>query len=236
MYSPGMAAVGLNKKKLLPADGDEGDGFGRRVAMSGDGSTVLVSAPEDGDPNGQEAGSASVFTLSGGAWTRQAKLAPDGGQARDQFGSSVALSSDGATAIAAAPRNENTNGIEAGSAYVFSRGTSSWTQEAKLSTDDGEPGDLFGSSVGLSADGTTAFLGAKNDENANGTRAGAVYEFTRTSGGWSQQTKLTPENGDAEDLFGFSVGVSDTGSMTAVGVPWDEDLNGQYAGSAYVFE
>lgn len=47
--------------KLAPADIDEGDEFGLSVALAD--STLLVSAHQDADPNGTEAGAAYVFDL-----------------------------------------------------------------------------------------------------------------------------------------------------------------------------
>jgi len=41
--------------------GDSKDDFGDSVAVSGDGSTALVGAQDDEDPNGEDAGSAYVF-------------------------------------------------------------------------------------------------------------------------------------------------------------------------------
>jgi len=51
--------------------------------------------------------------------TQQAKLAADDGDNGDRFGNSVALSSDGATALIGAKLDEDPNGDDAGSAYVF---------------------------------------------------------------------------------------------------------------------
>jgi hypothetical protein len=77
----------------LTGSGEIGNGeLGRSVALSADGKTALVGAPQD---NGF-LGAAWVFTRSGSKWRLRAlKLTGGGGVA---FGRSVALSSDGRTA------------------------------------------------------------------------------------------------------------------------------------------
>ena len=75
--------------KLVASDGQAGDFFGYRVALSGD--TALISAYGD-DDGGMLAGAAYVFTRSGSIWTQQAKIRPSGGAEYDYFGFSVAVS------------------------------------------------------------------------------------------------------------------------------------------------
>ena len=70
------------QQKLAASDGDSGDSFGQSVAVSADGTTALIAAFEDDDPNGDRAGSAYVFTESGGASPQQ-KLAADDGDIDD---------------------------------------------------------------------------------------------------------------------------------------------------------
>ncbi|MEF8839718.1 MAG: FG-GAP repeat protein [Haloarculaceae archaeon] len=104
--------------KLVPEDGDEDDSFGWSVAVSNDGSTANIGASVDEDPNGEMAGSAYVFSGSGGAWTQQAKIVADDGEDGDGFGSAVAVSNEGSTAIIGASGDEDPNGEDVGSAYV----------------------------------------------------------------------------------------------------------------------
>ncbi len=83
---------------------------GYSVAVSGN--TALVGGPED---NGG-AGAAWVFVRSGGAWTQYgAKLVGTGATGAAQQGSSVAVSSDGHTALIGAPGDSGRRGA----AWVF---------------------------------------------------------------------------------------------------------------------
>lgn len=205
-----------------------GEAFGSSVAVSGDGSTALIGARNDGDPNGDSAGSAYIFEASGGEWSQQAKLAADDGDSGDGFGASVTLSSDGSIAVI------GTLGDDPGSAYVFVESDESWSQQTKLVADDGNDRGDFGSPVAVSADGTTAVIGA-DDPLRERDDAGATYVFKRSDKGWSQQAKLTAEDGDSDDNLGGSVAVSGDGSTVIVGSLLDDEPNGTRAGSAYVF-
>ena len=98
-----------------------------------------------------------------GDWSETQKLLASDGAANDNFGLWVAFNGD--TALIGA-WNDDDNGVDSGSAYVFSRTGTTWTQQAKLLASDGQAGDSFGSSVSLS--GNTALIGARwDDDNGN---------------------------------------------------------------------
>jgi hypothetical protein len=210
--------------KLIAGDAAALDIFGWSVAISGD--TAVVGALRD-DDNGTDSGSAYVFVRDGTSWSQQAKLTASDGAARDAFGVSVAIS--GNTAIIGASRDDD-NGDMSGSAYIFVREGTSWSQQAKLTASDGAAGDIFGYSVAIS--GNTLIIGAYWDDD-DGDMSGSVYVFVRDGTGWSQRTKLTASDGAAGDYFGLCVDIS--ADTAIVGAPADDD-NGEGSGSAYVFE
>jgi len=204
-------------QKLLASDGESNDNFGCSVSLYGD--TVLIGAY--GYDNAQ--GSAYVFTRTGTTWTQQAKLLASDGAEGDWFGTSVALNGD--TAFIGA-YHDNDHGILSGSAYVFTRTGTTWSQQAKLLASDGAVGDYFGCSVSLYGD--TALIGAYGYDNAQGS----AYVFTRTGTTWTQQAKLLASNGTYNDEFGCSVALdNDTALIGALSV----DDKGFNSGSAYVF-
>jgi len=115
----------------------------------------VVGAYGDDTPAGSSAGSAYVFVRSGTAWTQQQKLvASDGGQF-NAFGVSVSVSGD--VAVIGVPY-DNTPLFDAGSAYVFMRSGSTWTQQQKLLAPAGAEQDYFGYSVSVAAN--TVIAGA----------------------------------------------------------------------------
>ena len=214
--------------KLTASDGAAVDLFGYSVALSGD--TVLIGARFDDDA-GVDSGSVYVFTRSGITWTQQAKLTAADGEAGDEFGYSVALSGDTAV-ITANADDSDVKGVDSGSAYVFTRSGSDWSQQAKLTAADGAAGDLFGVRVALSGD--TALIGARlDDDDANGVDSGSAYVFTRSGDSWSQQAKLTAADGGAGDWFGYTVAFADDTAL--IGAGNHDGANGVDSGSAYVF-
>ena len=215
-------ATWSQQAKLLASDGVAEDIFGYSVALSGD--TALIGAMYDGD-NGVHSGSAYIFTRTGTTWTQQQKLLASDGVTDAQFGISVAL--DGDTALIGANRDDD-NGIKSGSAYVFTRNGTTWTQQAKLLASDGEAEDRFGFCVALNGD--TAFIGSEDDDNGN--VSGSAYVFTRTGTSWAFQQKLLPSDGAALDWFGFSISLD--GNTALIGA-WLDDDNGVDSGSAYIF-
>jgi hypothetical protein len=215
--------------KLTADDGAPVDLFGYSVALSGD--TVIFGAKfDDDDVNGVDSGSAYVFTRSGTTWSPQARLHAADGAAGDQFGYSVAISGDTAM-ITASPDDDDVNGIDSGSAYVFTRSGTTWSQQAKLTSSDGAAGDLFGVRVALSGD--TALIGAHFDDD-NGEESGSAYVFVRSGTAWSQQAKLAASDGAAGDWFGYSVALSGDTALIGAGSV-DNSAGDVDSGSAYVF-
>ena len=205
--------------KLVATDGSDNDEFGISVSISGD--TAVIGAVLDDVGQGFNHGSAYVFTRSGGVWTVQQKLTASDAEQADFFGFSVSIS--GNTVVIGASGDDSARG----SAYVFTRSGTLWTEQQKLTAPDGETGDGFGRGVSVSGD--TAIIGANADDAARGS----AYVFTRSGTVWTGQQKLTASDGSADDLFGFSVLVSgDTAFVGARGN--DVGLNGDQ-GAAYVF-
>jgi hypothetical protein len=202
--------------KLTASDGAALDSFGTSVAIFGDSIVVGTS----GNP-----GSAYVFTRSGGTWTEQQKLTASDGAAGDYFAYSVAISGD--TVVAGASYDDIGANSEQGSAYVFTRSGSTWTEQQKLTASDGAAGDFFGYSVAIAGD--TIVVAASDDDIGSNVNQGSAYVFTRSGSTWTEQQKLTASDGAAGDYFGFSVAIA--GDTIVVGAIYDNA--GQ--GSAYVF-
>ncbi len=159
----------------LTANGEVGKGwFAWSVALSADGDTALIGGFDDD----VAVGAAWVFTRSGSTWSQQGgKLTGAGEHGKGWFGQSVALSSDGNTALIGA---NGDSGYE-GAAWVFTRSGSTWSPQGEKLTGSGERGDgldgntggNFGYSVALSADGATALVGGLDDDDF----AGAAWVF-----------------------------------------------------------
>ncbi|MBI2440090.1 MAG: FG-GAP repeat protein [Lentisphaerae bacterium] len=231
-------AAWTQQAKLTTSNNAADDDFGSSVTLSGDGNTAIVGASL-ADVAGNPQGAAYVFTRSGASWSQQEKLIASDGVASDKFGSSVALSRDGNTAIAGASgaAGWGTNGSQAyqGAAYVFTRSGAAWTQQEKLIAEDGAAWDSFGASVALSSDGNTTIVGANKELGGGSHKLGAAYVFTRSGSAWSEQAKLIASVDSLIDLFGNSVTLSSDGNTAIVGAPSAMTSVKNQGGAAWVF-
>ena len=210
--------------KLVASNPGDTDYFARGISISSDGNTAIVGAYGN---NNQ--GSAYIFVRNGSTWTQQDILVHPNPADNDQFGYSVAISSNGNTAIVGARYDDDT-ADNSGSAYVFTRSNGGWGDGVILVASDAAVSDNFGISVSISGDGNTAIVGANGDN----TSAGSAYIFTWNGSQWIQDAKLVHPFPVAQDQFGFSVSISSDGNTAIVGAFHDE-VTATDQGSAYVF-
>jgi hypothetical protein len=154
---------------------------------------------------------AACILMLAGATTAHAaatetKLLPNDTAAPNTFGASIAISGD--TALVGATTANGGPGNGTGAAYVFVKGPTGWTQQARLQASDGAPRDNYGFSVAI--DRGTAVVGAPNRGAFVGDpfgEVGAVYVYKRSGSTWTQQAILTqtaPPGAQTGDFFGFS--------------------------------
>jgi hypothetical protein len=206
--------------KLTADDAAAGDNFGGSVAISGD---LVIIGAEQGD----HGGAAFIFNRSCSTWSQQAKLnADDPLIANDNFGVSVAIFGD---SVVIGVDGDDDGGSSSGSAYIFTRTGSVWSQQAKLTADDATVDGSFGGSVAISSD--SVIIGAEGDDDG-GSNSGSSYIFTRSGSTWSQQAKLHAGDPSANDYFGSAVAIS--GDSVVIGAHRDDD-GGSESGSAYIF-
>jgi hypothetical protein len=224
------------QQTLSQSDGLGSDNFGYSVALSSDGNTAIIGAYFDNVGANADQGSATVFVRSGSTWTQQQTLTQSDGLGGDLFGHSVALSSDGNTAIIGAKFDDVSANSDQGSATVFVRSGSTWTQQQTLSQSDGLATDRFGYSVALSSDGNTALIGAALDDVGANADQGSATVFVRSGSTWTQQQTLTQSDGLATDYFGIAVALSSDGTTAIIGAYYDDvGANGDQ-GSATVLQ
>jgi len=166
-----------------------------------------------------------------------AELTASDGADGDFFGISVAIS--GNTIVVGSVNATIGGNAGQGAAYVFVKPASGWTnmtQTAKLTASDGQAGDGFGGSVGIT--GNTIVVGACSQSGlCNGP--GKVYVFLKPAGGWKTTSKfaaeLTASDGQSTDGFSNEMSISEDGSTVVVGSA-NATVGGQLdEGAAYVF-
>jgi hypothetical protein len=174
----------------------------------------------------------------GGNWTEQAKINADNSlfASYNFFGHTVAISSDGNTAIVGAYKEWTDIANYGGSSYIFTRSNGNWTEQAKIYPNDQQRHDYYGRSVSISSDGNTAIAGAWAEDAGGTSNTGSAYIFTRSNGNWTEQVKIDASDKERDAQFGYSVSISGDGN-TAIAGAWLDDLEGPNlnTGAAYIF-
>ncbi|MGL4577013.1 MAG: FG-GAP repeat protein, partial [Burkholderiaceae bacterium] len=184
---------------------DTYDRFGTDIALSADGSTLAVGAPEedssatgvDGDQANNlsiNRGAVYVFFRTGASWAQQAYAKASNKGSLMAFGYSVALSADGSTlAVGAYDEDSNATGINSspgnntapssGAAYLFTRTAVTWSHQAYIKASSVNADAYFGLHVALSADGNTLAVGAPGESsNATGINGNQANTNLASSG------------------------------------------------------
>ena len=200
--------------------------FGYSVALSRDGSVLAVGAPGESDDSCEAfSGAAYVLARQGGTWVEQQRFALGLCQ-NEGFGTSVALSDDGATLAVGIPGGHVGDDATTdepsypGKVHVHVRGDAGWGAAIAVSVPNrgATTGDAFGKSVALSGDGSTLAVGATLDSSV-AADAGAVYVSTRDA--WTQLTRLDAPNADQDDGFGTRVALSRDGAALAASASFE---------------
>jgi hypothetical protein len=215
--------------------------FGR-VAMSGDGNLLAVSAiGEDSGSGGIDGNSAStsatdsgavfLFARSGSTWAQQTYIKAATPMQSSHFGTALAFSHLGDTLAVGAPEE-----FIGGACYVFVKSGATWLQQARVTPSVSDPEDHFGFSVDVSDPGDTLAVGAIGEKSiAVGiggdptdntvSQAGAAYLFERSGTAWSQQVYLKPSVVNSGGEFGTAVRLSGPGDLLAITAPGDGSDN-----------
>ncbi len=181
------------------------DGFGERVALSDDGSTLVVCAYQEAsaatgiggnqaDNSAPLAGAAYVFARSDTTWSQQAYVKASNTEADDYFCYNATLSGDGSTlAVSAVQEASAATGIDgsqadnsalyAGAVYVFVRSGATWSQQAYVKASNTGVGDVFGRSLALSDDGSILAVAAFREASATTGVGGDQADNSASSAG-----------------------------------------------------
>lgn len=237
VYTSKRVAGAWTSAQLLISDANTSDNFGAAVAVSSDGNIILV-----GEPGRSQTllGQGAFVSVINGIPSSDF-FASDVATTSAAFGSALAISYDGKTAVIGAPGAHggsigNTGDLDYGAAYIFIRSDVIWTQQKKLVYSGGNTNDAFGTSVSMSADGNTVVVGAPQTNVTTVANPGYAVVFTRSDSIWTQTASdITASDGSDGDAFGTSVAISADASTILVGAP-NVQVAGNNLGKAYVFE
>lgn len=219
---------------------------GKSVAISNDGNIVAVGGSNDNNSNG----AVWVWNRSGSTWTQYGnKLVGSNTVGTTVFqGTSLSMTGDGNTIAFGG----NYDKIGYGAVWVFSKnGGTTYTQQGDKIVGAGNisVGGINsnqGSSVAISNDGSSLFLGG-NADNAN---IGAVWFFPKTTNNVYvgnnntsmtigstlaksqliaqiiQNSKIVAQDNCGNSQQGYSVAISPDGNTMAIGAPGDNGNTG----------
>lgn len=212
-------------QKVVASDGAANANYGYAIAIDGD--TMVVGAASDVHA-GTSSGSAYVYLRTGATWAQQQKLTASDAADGDQFGISVGISGD--TIIIGAYKDDHSSKIAAGSAYIFVRSGTTWTQQAKLIAPTVLADTYFALAVDI--DGDTAVVGAGKVDTPVGD-AGNVYVYVRSGTTWTHQQQIAASDAADSNWFGYSVAID--GESILVGAAGANVGSNNNQGAAYVF-
>ncbi len=211
----------------------EGEQFqelsGTSISLSNDGSIVAISSPRY-DGAFENTGNVRVLKNVGGAWIQVGEDI-EGEFEGERSGNSVSLNGQGNILAIGASQNDE-NGTNTGEVKIYENIGSTWTQ---LGGDINGIAEFenFGTKVALSEAGNIVAISSASS-NANGTHSGHVRVFENIAGGWTQVGEDI--NGEAaEDYSGWSIGLSASGDVIAIGAVWN-DSSGFNAGNVRIFQ
>jgi hypothetical protein len=214
----------LGSPILAEVDGDQ---FGFSLAMNASGDRIVVGG-RNNDGNGSEAGHVRVFEWQNNSW-QQLGADLDGENAGDLFGSSVSINSDGSIIAVGAPNHDGAGG-NSGRVKVYQWQNNSW-QQVGADLDGQTAGELFGSNIGLSDDGTRLVVAAALHGHVTGFGSTRVYEYG--SNAWTQLGSDIRGN-STQEAFGEDVKISGDGLRLVIGTK-SADENALSSGRANVY-
>lgn len=199
------------------------DRAGEAVALSNDGRTLAITAPQHG-----KHGQVQVYRWNNATWT-QAGNNINGESLYDFFGQAAAISADGNTLAIGGIENDG-NGNNSGHVRIYRWNVSDWEQVG-VDIEGAAANDFAGGSVALAADGKTVAIGALGNDHG-GIDSGHVRIFRLDGIAWMPLG--TAINGAAAGDGAGIVSISADGNTVAIGAA-DNDNNGDSSGHVRIY-
>jgi len=219
-------------------DGEKaGDGFGNGVALSQDGSHLVVGAPYN-DDKGNRSGQVKVFSYDSVSQAWQQVGPTVRGTSDDELGRVVSISSDGMIIAAGAPHiyeavlSSFPQGTGRVKVFQYSKLKDDWEQMGGDIMGEAAS-DWFGSAISMTPSGNIIAVGAPyNDGNGIDSGRVTVYEYNADVNDWVQFGDIKGQN--SKDYL-WSVALSSDGKTIVVGSSYNSDGGLYWRGNARIF-
>lgn len=229
IYSRSGTTWSLEQRLVSSAIG-AGLNFGTSVSIDDTGTRVAI-----GEANAQP-GAIHVFSRSGTTWSHEQKVTHSS-ITGDILGKSISISGNGYYIISGHTQADPDGVSNSGSAWIFSRSGTTWTEQQKLIQNNKAINDNFGKHVKLNYDGSKAFVTAPGHSTD-----GMISVFSRSGSTWSlDQGLILTDDQDLNDnngthLLGRALDITDDGSYILAGSLSYNGLDTQSEGAAYLFK
>lgn len=232
------SATWTKQVTLVAPNSDKDSLFGADVALSDDGSRLVVGAPEY-----LGFGGAFVFTRTDETWDDGKRLILSS-NSLEYAGSSVAVSGDGLVIAVGQQRRtitkNNVSYAAAGQVWVYEKIATGWAARAVISPSIPQQNGFFGSAVALSNTGAELFVGIPGwDQYSDSKKAivadvGRVELFKRTANAWDFKLYLNPGDDVIGEggLYGRAIAMSGNDATVVVGAPGVDQAKTNVGGMA----
>ena len=185
------------------------DGFGGKMVMSVDGSTLAVTAERESSNasgvNGNQADNSSpnsgavyVYRRTGRRWAQEAYLKAGVNQSQQSFGMGfpvdhrpLAISADGSLLAVGAPAQGGTF-TRQGVVYLYTRTNNAWALSSTLRAPVPRANDHFGISVDMGQDGRTLKVNTLLPAAGSGNPQTRTHIYVRPGTTWQHSVTLAP--------------------------------------------
>ena len=230
---------------IIPEDGSSNDWFGHSVSLDSTGTTLVIGAYGADVGSQQMAGKVYIYTRTELGWIPGAILTSSEATSNDAFGFSTAISSSGNTIVIGAYMFGSD--IPVGRAYVFTKTSSGWIEEAILGNPDKGINDQFGWSVAIDGSENRVYITAPCADYDGALAIGKVHIYYRSNiemrygnkgtcgTTWQYDATLIASDHASKDHFGWSIAVNKNSTILAVSAPFARSGRKSRVGKVYIY-
>lgn len=178
VYSNSISGYSLEQQLIPNVTLSNNSEYGTNVKLDGNANIAIVGAP-----GYNNRGAVFIFTRSGNTWSQANVIQSSDIANGDNFGFSIALTSDANYMAVGAIGEDTGNTTNNGAVYIFTRSGNVWAQQAKILPTTRSNNGNFGEGLAINDYGNKVFIGEPNSTLSS--NAGDLYQYNRTGNTWT---------------------------------------------------